>query len=219
MTEKTRLEDETAGKLILAGMDLFGQFGFKGTTTRMIAEAAQSNIGSIAYYFGNKQGLYLAIARHIARRLRAVFELEGMEVSHADVGNIDSDAARELISGLVRRMVRLFSQEEEARRWLMMVMREQANPTDAYDILYQEAFLLGHVHLTTLIAVLMGRDPTETRVILEAHTLVGQIVFFLVGRTPLLRRLDCGDRFPPELVDMAEEVVLAHVAALEKRAE
>ncbi|TBW57973.1 DUF1956 domain-containing protein [Marinobacter halodurans] len=217
MTEPARLEDETAGKLILAGMELFGEHGFKGTTTRMIAEAAHSNIGSIAYYFGNKRGLYLAIARHIAERMRTIFQLPDTPQAPSQLAGLDRNEARRLLEGLVRRMMHVFVREQEARRWLMLVMREQAYPSEAFDILYNEAFEIAHLTITSLIAVLMEQKPTDRRVIIEAHTLVGQIVFFLIGRTPLLRRLDCGDDYPSDLAEMAEQVVLSHVAALQRR--
>lgn len=214
MTASARLEDETAGKLILAAMELFGEHGFSGTTTRMVAEAAHSNIGSIAYYFGNKRGLYHATAHHIARRMREAFALESLKITYDHVAVLSTQEARTLLEQLLRRMARQFIREEESRRWLMFVMREQANPTEAFDILYRESFEIAHVTITTLIAALMGRRPDDHRVILEAHTLVGQIVFFLVGRTPLLRRLDSGDTFPEDIAQLAEDVVIAHLDAL-----
>ena len=51
--------------LIEAGMDLFGEYGFKGATTRMIADQAEVNISAIAYYFGGKEELYYAVAEFI----------------------------------------------------------------------------------------------------------------------------------------------------------
>lgn len=209
--EPDRAEDETAHKLMLAGMELFGQYGFKGTTTRMIAEAADSNIGSIAYYFDNKTGLYHAIARHIAQRMRDVF---GFNDERPPTEASDRDQALAQLELIVRRMVRQFAQAPEARRWLMLVIREQANPSEAFDILYEETFERVHVHLTRLIAVVMDRSPDEHRVIIEAHTIMGQIVFFLVGRFPLLRRLGLEGEFPPEVVDTAEQVVISHLHAL-----
>lgn len=214
MTRPEGSRDETADKLIHAGIELFGEHGFAGTTTRMVAEAAHSNIGSIAYYFGNKRGLYLACAGHIAARMRQIFLLDVSTENRDWLAGLNKQQARVRLEQMVRRMVRLFSREEEARRWLMLVMREQANPSEAFDVLYREAFEVAHVTLTTLIGVVTGRDPTERRVILEAHTLVGQIVFFLVGRTPLLRRLNCGDHLPEAIAAEAEEVVVAHLAAL-----
>lgn len=214
MTEVARFEDETAGKLILAGMELFGEHGFKGTTTRMIAEAADANIGSIAYYFGNKRGLYLAIARYIAQRMRATFQLDDSELTGHQLRQLDRAEAQRVLEQLIRRMVRLFVREEEARRWLMLVIREQANPTEAFDILYEQAFEVTHITITTLVATLMGRDPGEERVILETHTLIGQIVFFLVGRVPLLRRLGSSEALSSETAAIAEEVVVAHLNGL-----
>ncbi len=216
MNEAVYLEDETAGKLVLAGIELFGEHGFKGTTTRMIAASAGSNIGSIAYYFGNKQGLYLACARHIAGRIRDYFQLDDTDVARDDCRHLDKAEARGRLEQLVRRMVRVFVREDEAGRWLMLVMREQANPTEAFDILYREAFEVTQRTITGLLAILMERDPGDNRVLMEAHTLVGEIVFFLVGRTPLLRRLGRGDTYPTDIAELAETVVVSHVVALER---
>ncbi|MGD9895589.1 MAG: TetR/AcrR family transcriptional regulator [Candidatus Methylacidiphilaceae bacterium] len=48
-------------KIIAAATSLFAAGGFKGTTTRMIAELAQVNEALIYRHFPNKQGLYAAI--------------------------------------------------------------------------------------------------------------------------------------------------------------
>lgn len=216
MSKAVYPEDVTAGKLVLAGIELFGEHGFKGTTTRMIAASAGSNIGSIAYYFGNKQGLYLACARHIAGRIREHFQLDDPAVVGDDSRPVDKADARRQLEQLVRRMVRLFVWEDEAVRWLMLVMREQTNPTEAFDILYRDAFEVTQRTIAGLIAILMERDPADKRVLLEAHTLVGEIVFFLVGRTPLLRRLGGGDTYPADIAQMAETVVVSHLALLER---
>ncbi|MFL1406763.1 CerR family C-terminal domain-containing protein [Marinobacter sp. M1N3S26] len=204
-------DNQTAENLILAGIDLFGEHGFSGTTTRMIATAAGANIGSIAYYFGNKHGLYLAAARHISTRLREDLQLGEMGITYDHAQTLGEDSARRLLEQLMGRMVHLFMERPEARRWLMLVMREQANPSEAFDILYRDAFEKAHVAVTTLVSVLMKRPASDQQVILEAHTLVGQVVFFLVGRTPLLRRLGAGEQFDPETIALAEAVVVSHV--------
>ena len=214
MTTPLNADNQTSGNLIQAGIDLFGEHGFRSTTTRMIATAAGANIGSIAYYFGNKHGLYLAAARHISTRLREDLQLEEMGITYQHAETLGQADAREQLENLVRRMVHLFMERPEARRWLMLVMREQANPSEAFDILYRDAFEKAHITVTTLVSVLMSLSPSDQRVILEAHTLVGQIVFFLVGRVPLLRRLGASDQFDPDTVRQAEEVVVSHVRGI-----
>jgi AcrR family transcriptional regulator len=61
----------TRQRLLEVAIRVFAARGFDGARTRDIAKAAKTNIVSIAYYFGNKQGLYHAVALHVAARWAA----------------------------------------------------------------------------------------------------------------------------------------------------
>ena len=50
----------------------FGTKGFAATSTREIAAAAGTNVASIAYHFGGKDGLRLACAREFAARVQSI---------------------------------------------------------------------------------------------------------------------------------------------------
>jgi hypothetical protein len=52
---------EARNRLLDAALALFAEKGFAKTSTREIALAAQVNIASISYYFGDKAGLYRAV--------------------------------------------------------------------------------------------------------------------------------------------------------------
>lgn len=52
---------EARTRLLDAALVLFADHGFSKTSTRDIAEAAQANVASIRYYFGDKAGLYRAV--------------------------------------------------------------------------------------------------------------------------------------------------------------
>ena len=56
-------------KLINVAIDLFAEHGFKGTSIRDIAGAMDMSISNIYHYFGNKQGLLLAILQHSTKGL------------------------------------------------------------------------------------------------------------------------------------------------------
>ncbi|TLF49106.1 DUF1956 domain-containing protein [Halomonas urmiana] len=198
---------DTRDRLIQAGIRLFGEFGFEATTTRGLAEAAGANIGSIAYHFGNKRGLYLAASRYIAEQLRRRLSLDA---AAAPAPVEDRDAVLATLRALARRMVRTFTEDEECRRWLLLVMREQVHPGEAFEILQAEAFGPVQRRLGGLIARLTGRAVDDRRVILETHTLIGQIVFFLIGREPLLRRLEVA-AFDEAILTDIETVIDAHL--------
>ena len=57
--------------LIHAAVEVFGESGLEAATTRDIAQRAQQNIAAIAYYFGGKEGLYLAVVEHIVQVILA----------------------------------------------------------------------------------------------------------------------------------------------------
>ena len=57
--------------LVSAAVEVFGESGLEAATTREIAQRAQQNIAAIAYYFGGKEGLYLAVAEHIVEVILA----------------------------------------------------------------------------------------------------------------------------------------------------
>ncbi len=52
---------EARNRLLDTALALFAEKGFAKTSTREIALAAQINIASISYYFGDKAGLYKAV--------------------------------------------------------------------------------------------------------------------------------------------------------------
>lgn len=60
-------------QLLLTAADVYGEQGLDGATTRKIAQASGQNIAAISYYFGSKEGLYLAVAQLIAKTIRDDF--------------------------------------------------------------------------------------------------------------------------------------------------
>lgn len=63
-----RAEDVRAG-LIAAATELFTQRGFDGVGLREVATAAGVTPAMVSYYFGDKQGLYVAMIESAFRRL------------------------------------------------------------------------------------------------------------------------------------------------------
>ncbi|MCP4023997.1 MAG: TetR/AcrR family transcriptional regulator [Desulfobacteraceae bacterium] len=56
-------------KLVKVAIELFSTRGFKGTSIRDIAQAMDMSISNIYHYFGNKEGLLLAVLEHASRGL------------------------------------------------------------------------------------------------------------------------------------------------------
>lgn len=62
MSKKLSVE-VTRGNLINAAGELAVEFGIDNVSTRLVAELARENIGSIHYHFGGKGGLFMAVVQ------------------------------------------------------------------------------------------------------------------------------------------------------------
>jgi TetR/AcrR family transcriptional regulator, regulator of cefoperazone and chloramphenicol sensitivity len=69
--EKARKDpDSMKGKILAKARRIFGQYGFHGATTRMIAEDVGIDISTLYYHWGEKGDLYEAVVLDINEDLR-----------------------------------------------------------------------------------------------------------------------------------------------------
>lgn len=60
-------------KILAAARQLFGEYGFQGTTTRMIAKAVGIDISTLYYHWGEKADLYEAVITDLNEGIEAQF--------------------------------------------------------------------------------------------------------------------------------------------------
>lgn len=205
--------DITRLALIEAGLELFGEYGFKATSTRMVATQSGTNISAIPYYFGSKEGLYLAVVEHILERVGSYIGPEYMAIQkELKAGKLDRTKSRALIQRIVKSIARMFVDSDEPKSWALIIMREQVKPTDAFDIFYNGMMKNMHGMLSTLIAAYVGIDPKSAEAKIRAHTIIGQSLIFLSSRETLLRQLGT-KKLSIKHVDLIHKVLLAQVEA------
>jgi len=180
---------ETRQKLISAALDLFGRIGFEATSTRAIAQAAGANIGSIKYHFGGKEGLYAAVAEHIAEGISGTI-LPIIAESRARPGEPTPDTAREVLIAILLGFNHLMVANPETEGWARFIMREQMAPSVAFDILYEGVMGRAHGFMTELVAKITGDPPESPAARLTAFAMIGQVLIFRVARAAVMRRMD-----------------------------
>src|SRR6185312_5140782 len=94
----TQSAEQTRQALIRAGLELFGEKGFDGTSTRQLAAAAKANIGSIAYHFGSKEGLRAACAGFIVETIK---DMASQALDATDPPALDPEAAGRQLSAVL----------------------------------------------------------------------------------------------------------------------
>jgi AcrR family transcriptional regulator len=180
--------EQTRLALVRAGLRLFGNQGFDGTSTRQIATEAKANIGSIAYHFGGKEGLRSACAEHIATTMQSMSAQ--VLAAAPDTSALTPEAARSLLSHLVGTMVHFLVGRPESGDFVQFILRELAHPTSALDIVYDRLFEPLHKRLCEVWAAATGDQAENPSTRLAVFTLIGQVVYFRIGREAVLRRME-----------------------------
>jgi AcrR family transcriptional regulator len=187
--------DTTREALVRAAIAIFGRDGFGAASTRAISEAAGVNQALIGYHFGGKPGLYRAaitfIADSVASRIGPLVTAIETELARDEPAGAGAKAAQravELLHELTDAFVEMLTSEESSA-WARLILREQQDPSEAFDILYD-----GIMHrLLGVAARLVGRarrgraTPEEAK--LTALTILGQALVFRAARAAVLRQM------------------------------
>jgi AcrR family transcriptional regulator len=213
---ETSPADLTRAALVRAALKLFGRQGFDGTSTREIAAEAQANIGSIAYHFGGKEGLRAAAADFIVETIQAV---AGQALGNVQVpaAGLDSpDAARAQFFVALERMVGFVVASPQAGEIVQFVLRELSHPTAALDRIYDGVFEPTHRRLCQLWEQATGEPAESERTRLTVFTLIGQVIYFRIGREAVMRRMgwhDIGAAEAAKVVSAVSDNLSAILAA------
>jgi AcrR family transcriptional regulator len=212
--------DLTRSALIRAALKLFGSKGFDGTSTRDIAALANANIGSIAYHFGGKDGLRLAAADYIVQTIQAIAGQAMGDLDATMAARLDPGAARAQLVGGLERMITFIVASPEAGEVVQFVLRELSQPTAALDRIYGGVFEPTHKRFCMLWEQATGEPAESDRTKLTVFTLIGQVVYFRIGREAVRRRMgwkEIGAKEATEILDVARSNLFAILEGRKER--
>jgi len=190
LPEKAQSPAETTRTaLVQAALRLFGQQGFDGTSTREIAAEAKANIGSIAYHFGGKEGLRIAAADYIVKTIQAIAGQAIGDLPPHAAGKSSAEAAQAQLFIALERMVGFVVASPQAGEIVQFVLRELSHPTAALDRIYEGVFEPTHRRLCLIWEQATGEPAEIEATRLTVFTLIGQVIYFRIGREAVMRRM------------------------------
>lgn len=202
--------EEAKTRIIEAALEIFGANGFEGTSTRAIASAADVKLPALQYYFGGKEGLYLACADFVAGHLE-----EGMNPALARIDELlaqepDPETAEEALEGLLGGLAETLLGDSQPETWVMFVLREQARPTEAFEPIYARA--IGRIThaCVRLVSVVLGKPDTDSDVRIRAFALIGQVLAFRTLKAAALRTVGW-DEFNEDRLAQIRRAILTQV--------
>lgn len=195
-------------RLLDIAIEQFGQHGLEGVSTRQIAKAANTAMSSITYHYGGKEGLYLAAADEVAKQMG---DFEGIVDYEQIIASGDPAAARAAIADILRRFLKRF-QHAQSNSWALFVMREQLNPTEAFERIYAGPMgQTGRVLVELICVATGGNDRQAAR--LAAISLFGQVLVMKAARAMCRKMLE-RETLNEEIIDDYAARVVANIDAI-----
>jgi AcrR family transcriptional regulator len=194
-------------RLLETAISEFGAKGLDGASTRGIAAKAGTAMSSITYHYGGKEGLYIAAAEYIAAQME--------DVAHGiQRQGLTPEDARAAIHTMMTRMLDKIS-AERSRPWTLFILREQMNPTEAFDRIY--AGPMGQMMETFVDLVCMAtgvRDAPAARLIVM--TLFGQLLVLRAARATCERVFERRVDDPALVADLKARIAANADAILDR---
>lgn len=202
--------EDARRRLVEAGIEIFGIYGFEAASTRHIAEKAGVNLAAIPYYFGNKEGLYRAVAEYIANDDEpAASTAERIEALLKDTQPSREEALcllQELLDTLAITVIASDGKDHYNR----FIMRELLDPSFAFDILYENFIQRILRPCTVLIGQLTDKPDNAPESKVRAFAMIGQILVFRTARAAVAKSLDWQE-FSQERIDLIRSVIRQHI--------
>lgn len=215
-THQKKTRGELAKRQLLeAACEIFGKNGPDGATTRQIAQAAKQNIAAIAYYFGSKEGLNLAVAQYIADLIRIDFEPTVAQLDDF----LEKPNPTEHLPLLQKLIIDSFLQYarlvlDKSNVHISRIMaREQLVPTEAYSLIHQQALSPLLTRVNRLLALYIGLDPTLPKTMLHTHAILGEVLSFRLVRETILRQTGW-DRIGKQEYEIISNTLKVHITLL-----
>ncbi|HYS62720.1 MAG TPA: CerR family C-terminal domain-containing protein [Paraburkholderia sp.] len=183
--------DETRQRIIEAAVELFGEHGFEGASTRDIATRAGVNAPALQYYFENKEGVYRACVEALADDAWKTF---GPAIEHAQEALREYADTPVLIDAFIRIQEAIadsaFAKANNPGRRLFFA-REQAGhePESATRILACRIREPLNDASAALVARISGRAADDPVTLIRTFSLHGQLVIFHVAHRSTLSLL------------------------------
>ena len=171
--------ETTRARLLEAAAEVFAEAGYQQAKIRQICARAHANIALINYHFGDKMGLYTEVLQQSVRS------------GHVDLIQDVLDHGgppEDILRGIIKARIHGMRAGSVSDRQFRIALQELAHPTAAFTRVIENVTRPIYNRILELIGGMIGLPPTNEKTRLCAHSIMGQImIYVLAGR--VLRQL------------------------------
>ena len=188
---RNRYSEATRDKLLEAAGRAFAERGYSSATVRDICKQAGANVAAVNYYFQDKLALYTEVLDQVARaiphdRMRAALDQK------ASPEDILRDFIRARLRGL---------HGQKLPDWhFQIAAREFAQPAPAMSRGIDKVMRPIYERVLGVVGKIISRSPDHEQTRLCTHSIMGQILLYVLAG-PVLLRLWPEMKMTPEQLD------------------
>ena len=191
--------DQTRERILDEAEKLFAEKGYHAVSVREITTEAACNLAAVNYHFGNKQNLYHEVFRsRWIPRARTLFG-----VFRESLASRKAPTQAEVVQALSEAFLRGPMTGEERQRHSQLMIRELSQPTEAFDIVVEEAVapVMGTLTEQLKRSQPKRRVPQE-EMTLNVLSIFAMTIYFNFSRPLVSRMTGCeyDDAFTARLV-------------------
>lgn len=165
--------DKVRDRIVANAGPIFSKKGFGAATVREICDAAHVNLASVNYYFGDKQGLYMAVLAQARDARQSRFPYSDFLTARAP-----SDRLRDFIGVLLNR---LGIGEAEGQWETQLLVRELMRPDRAGREIVEGFFRPYFEMLLAIVNEAASRPLTREESLQIGFSVVGQCLHYRVS--------------------------------------
>lgn len=177
VNKKTLQSEETKRKILTAAADLFSEYGYAETTTRMVSEKAGVVLSSLNHYYGSKENLLEEVMDDMASMVTARYQpiREKIE-AYLDGKEYTEEKTYDLVEELIRKHVQ-YCFDLRNKSIIDMVARECLFPKNISQSLAQVMCKEIEIPLAKLL-MQMTISKNKFEIVTLSRSINGAIVSF-----------------------------------------
>jgi AcrR family transcriptional regulator len=199
---------ESRSRILEAAGKVFAERGFKAATVREICRLAGVGLGSVNYYFRDKDGLYLAVLEDLLSRSFERYSLDAC---------LDEKVPpRKRLRLFIHRFLQRLAGENLSDVRSRLLAREIAEPSHVMDSLIGRFLKPQKDALISIVGQLLGSAATPQKIKYCALSIAGQCLHYFYARPIILRLsvdLPSGEQ---ALEDLAEHITRFSLGGVER---
>lgn len=191
MQSALSLNDQSRDRLLLAGVEVFAERGFRDATVREICAQAEVNAASINYYFGGKENLYAECLLLAFRQADELYPLgQALDVSLP---------AEERLELFIHNLLQRLLDDSQLGLQGKLLAREITDPTPALDRVIDISIRPRLQLLREIVPAILGPGWPPADIARCIQSIMGQCLSYRHSRSLI-------DRLYPEIVAGPEEM-------------